>query len=498
MSTYKTVVGSFFLVASKMIVRMLGLVSTLILARLLVPEDFGLVAIAMITLKLFDVLGQTGSKQYIIRKDQVDDDDLNTAWTLDVLFRVTLAIILMALSSLIASIYGDERLGPLLIAISFLSIFSSLTNPGLFLLEREQNYKPLFKLSVSLKILAVITTITLAVIYQNYWALILGQVSTVLFKLIGSYIIHPYRPKKSLVKFHQQFSFSKWMLAKGIVGYSRSQLDTVLVNFNFNASAVGNYHIMKYISSMPSSELITPATQPLLATFSQSKDNPSHLNYQFCISLYILSLISIPLSLFFYEFHRDIVLILLGQQWVDMSEVFGNLSLLIISSAFSGLAINALTAKNKIKHMFVLDLLSLVVMAITLFNLKGILLPEFALARVLVDVAMTLPLLIFVIFFSLKIQLFRIIRLIMSPLLATLLGLYLCQTINFSSAHALVNIIINGALFSVAYIVLILLGNKLLLSGMDEKSYFDKQMLNLINRTGLSKLITLKSDQSKP
>lgn len=91
--TQKTIKSSIVIMCSRLVQRSIGIVSLLILSRLLTPTDFGVVALATMLVFLCDSLSESGAQQYIIQKKQLDDVDLNTAWSLNILLKSLLAMI---------------------------------------------------------------------------------------------------------------------------------------------------------------------------------------------------------------------------------------------------------------------------------------------------------------------------------------------------------------------------------------------------------------------
>jgi lipopolysaccharide exporter len=477
----KTILGSFILVSSKIVVRLLGLISTLVLARVLIPEDFGIVAISLIVLSFFDLLTLTGGKQYIIQLKDVSENDLNTAWSLNLLLKTAIVFALIVLAPFIAEHYNDERLTWVLIVISALSILESLGNPGLFLFAREQNYVPIFKLSVVQKVFTVAFTIGCALWFKNYWALVIGHLVSNLVKLVGSYIIHDFRPKFRLNNVRKQWDFSKWMMSKGVVGYARSQMDTFLVSNFYSPASVGSYHVMKYISSMPATEIIAPATQPLLATFSKSRDDEKKLQYQYSLCLLVLVVIAMPISLFINTFHQPIVSLLLGEQWLEYSNVFGVLSLLIISTALGSIASQALVAKKKLKYLFYYDVVSLCIMTAVLLGFEHSSLYQFAVLRTSVDVFLVTVLFLYTSQLVLKLSLINIAKLLLPSIISSISALYVIKFISFVSETVFIELFVNGACFFVVYLVIALGIYSPLLRNSEEGNYLVSSGKNIIS-----------------
>ena len=102
--------SSFLLLIIRLIQRSIGLISTLILARVLTPNDFGIVAISVLVVHFCDALSATGSQQYIVQKTDVDSDDVNSAWTIDIIMKLALWIILVLAVPLISSFYDRPEI----------------------------------------------------------------------------------------------------------------------------------------------------------------------------------------------------------------------------------------------------------------------------------------------------------------------------------------------------------------------------------------------------
>jgi O-antigen/teichoic acid export membrane protein len=381
----KAFYGSLTLTFSRLSERLLGLISTLITARLLMPEDFGIVAIAMIVIAFFTVLGLTGSTQYIIQKDTISESDVNTAWTIDVMVKSTIFLVLLAIAPLVSDYYDDERLTDVIYALSIMSLLSGFTNPALMLKQREQSYKVILILDVVKKLFAIVTVITIAYLYRNYWAMVLGHIMSNFIGLIGSYIVVKYKPKFCLEGLKQQWLFTRWMLAKGFLGYFRAQIDTILVSNFFGTSQVGAYHVTKYIATMPGSQVVTPATTPLLASFSRTKNKPEDFEHQIKLTFLVLQLIALPMSAFLFTFSLPFVEVLLGKNWVDYHHIFGILALLTMSLSIGNVSSQIIVAKGRVKSLFYYDLLSFLAIVAVLFSLNNVELSTFAWSRVAID-----------------------------------------------------------------------------------------------------------------
>jgi lipopolysaccharide exporter len=385
--------GSVILICTKMSEKLLGLVSTLVLARILLPEDFGIIAISLLVISFMNTIANSGGREYIIRKDTVNDEDINTFWTLNLCLKVGIVALVMLGTPFIAGYYEDERLLPLIPILSLMMLISALTNPALVICQRNQDYIPLLKIDITKKVFAISLSISAALYFQNYWALIIGHLASATTTFIYSYIMFSYRPKLTLTKLREQWAFSQWMLARSVLGFSRSQLDTFFVSTFFSASALGGFHISKYISNMPASEVLGPALEPLLASYSKNKHVVEDFKHQITLTIMVVAATAFPMTAFIFYNSFDIVSFILGESWLKYSSLFAFLSLLVIPQTIGKVAGCIITSTGKINLLFFYDLLSLITMIGILYSLRNSTLEWLTLGKLATELVMVFCLL---------------------------------------------------------------------------------------------------------
>lgn len=327
----KRVIGSsVLLVTRSFILKFIGMLSTLVLARVLVPEDFGLVAMAMLVVAFIEVFGKTGAGQYVMRAHEVDDDLLQSVWTLGLIFRIVLASSLLLLSPLISDAYSEPKLTELLWAFAALMLLQGLRNsPGSMLLRRDQRYEKIAKVDVIGKILSATVAVTVAIIYESYWALVVGKAVSMAVNVVGSYLIHPARPAWNTSRIREIFGFSSWILLQAMFGYFRVQFDTLLVSMTFGSAQLGSFHTMKYLAFIPHSQILLPATTPLLREFSKSRDNTGYFAFQHNLAFIVGACVALSITTMMTLGNQQLVEVFLGSKWVDFTDLFFWFCLLI-------------------------------------------------------------------------------------------------------------------------------------------------------------------------
>jgi lipopolysaccharide exporter len=478
----KALIGSFTLTFSKLSERLLGLISTLVLARLIVPDDFGIIAISLLVLGFFGVFSNTGSISYIIQKESVDDDDLNTAWTIDILVKNIVFVLLLISAPFAADFYDDERLSSVISVLGLMLVISSFGNPAFMLLRRNQSYGLIFKLDIFKKVVAVIVMLVVAFTYKNYWAMVSGHIVASVIQLVGSFVLVKYRPAFSMKGAKQQWLFTKWMLSKGMMGYTRSQLDTFLVSKFFGLAEVGAYHVMKYISTMPGSQIIEPATNPLLATFSRNKNDLANLQHQYKLVLVVVLSLALPLTTYLYVFSLPIVQILLGDNWVQHHEVFAVLSLLTFSFAIGNVSSQIIVCTGKIKSLFYYDLLTVVLMLGVLFSVANQSIQTFALYRVMFDWVAVILLTFFTMKTILKLNFFYFVNLFCSLSIIGILAGYLAKLTFIEDINVFIGLVLSSVVFGLVWLAGCFMAYKLHFYKTQEGSHIAFLMVSAKNK----------------
>lgn len=335
--------------------KLVGLVSTLILARILTPEDFGLVAIATLAYGLVEVVSITGSEQYVITSKDVTNDTLDTAFTYNIFLKTLIALVFFVGSPFLAAFFNDERLTPVFMVLSAMLMVSGATNPQVYLLKKNQNYGKLVKNIIVVKLIATAAAIITALVTRSYWALIVGQFIAYTGPVIGSYIIAPYKPKLNFKNLKNQFNFSGWLLPSSIFGYFRSQVDMIFVSKVFDAASVGAYHVMKYLTFIPSQHLVTPMTEPLLAQLSNIKNNKTYFIQMFNVSLLLTLCITVPICQLLFTHSEFIINLILGEKWIQYADLLKIFSIATLMLAVYNQSNNCFLIYTKTKFIFALE-----------------------------------------------------------------------------------------------------------------------------------------------
>ncbi len=174
--------------------RIFALLSSIVLARLLAPAEFGIAGMAAVATGLVAVFTEIGIFQAVIYKQDDSAEFLNTAWWLSLLRGLGMFLITFLTAGWVASFFNTPQLKPVLMAMSLIYVLNGMNSIGLILLQRELEFKKLSALNILAAAAGLAAAISAALVFKNVWAIVFSSLAQAVVTLIGSYIIHNFRP----------------------------------------------------------------------------------------------------------------------------------------------------------------------------------------------------------------------------------------------------------------------------------------------------------------
>jgi O-antigen/teichoic acid export membrane protein len=358
----KITAGAAWMVLLRIGVRIIGLISTLILVRLLEPSDFGIVAMAMSIFAVIELLTAFSFDVAIIQNQEAGDDEYNAAWTLNVLLGVFAATVLLLLAYPAAGFYDEPRLAAVISVLALSAIFQGAENIGLVEFRKFLTFHKEFIFQFAVKIAAFVTTVSLALLYRTYWALVAGIVVSKAAGAVLSYFVHPYRPHFSLKAVSSIFDFSKWLFINNIIFFCRYRAPDFIVGKISGTTGLGLFSVAYEISNLPTTELIAPINRALLPGFSQMTTASDRMSRGLAKAAATLALVSIPAGIGIAATADLLVPVLLGSKWMAAVPLIEILALFGAIGAVQSPIGTALIALGKPNVVALLSLSSIVVM----------------------------------------------------------------------------------------------------------------------------------------
>jgi len=309
--------GSSWAVALTWTLRGIGLINTVILARLLAPEDFGLVTMASLAFGFLGAFVNLGTGTLLIRQPEASREHCDTAWTISLLRGMLVAVTLVVTAPLIAAYFREERVIPLVYIVAFNSVLLGALNVGLVLMRKELDFAREFRYTVLSRLFTFAVTIALAFALRSYWALVIGTAVGVVFECWLSYLMHPYRPKLSLARAREYIRFSLALVPLNICSYLTAKVDSFVVGRIAPVSTLGIYNVAADLSTMLTSDLTSQIGRALYASYAKLTDDYTKLRDAYLKSLSALVIVNVAFGLGLFAVSADFVAVVLGPKWSD-------------------------------------------------------------------------------------------------------------------------------------------------------------------------------------
>lgn len=308
--------GAAWMMAARLADRLVGVFSTLILARVLTPADFGLVAMAMAVIGLIELASAFGFEVPLVRAVQPSRALYDTVWTLNLLFGVGCAAATALSAAPAAHFYNDERLFPIMLILALGWAVGSLANVGTVDYRRHLDFAKEFRFLMAARIVTFSITIPCALIFRSYWALIAGISAGRLATVLSSYWWHPYRPRLCLASARELFSFSLWIFIDKIASFGNARAADFVLGRTHGASEVGVYRLAEEIGYLPGSEFVAPINRAFLPGASRLVEGGRSMVEVISIATGIVALILVPACLGIAAVADPLVRAMLGQKWL--------------------------------------------------------------------------------------------------------------------------------------------------------------------------------------
>ncbi len=343
----KTFFATLWTVGSRMAVRFIGVISLVILAKILGPEDYGLVGKAAVIYGFLEMITELGLESALIANRNASPDHYNSAWTIHIMRGMLIALILVVVAMPASNIMQEDRLELIIYCYAAISFLRGFYNIGVVEFRKNMVFSKDFYYSLYQKICGFVVTITIAYVWETYWALIAGIAASMVAQIISSYWMSPMRPRFSLVEFGSLFHFSKWMVLNEIIGAVAVKVDGFLLSIYSTTANVGIYNMSYEISGVPSTEVAMPVARACTPSFSKLTDNFAEFSKMYVDTISIVFAIVIPAATGVSLLAEPIVLVALDDSWVEAIPVIQVLALYGLCRASYPTFISASLASNR-------------------------------------------------------------------------------------------------------------------------------------------------------
>lgn len=323
--------GVFYTALAKYSNIVISILIGAVLARLLSPEEFGIVAIITVFISFFNLLSSFGFGAAIVQNQSLTDEDLSSIFSFTIVFGFVLSAIFFIGSPLISAFYGKEELTNLSRLMAVTILFYTFQIVPNALITKNLRFKEIGIISVIIHLITGAAAILLAYLGFSYYALIINGILNAVLLFIAYFFLAPVKLsfKIRLSSIRKIIKFSTYQFLFQFINYFAGNTDNLLIGKFFSASALGYYDKAYKLMLMPVQNLtfvITPVLHPVLSKFQNDKKIIYEAYYKI---VKLLALIGFPLSIFLFFNAYEIVNIMYGPQWDQSIPVFKLLALAV-------------------------------------------------------------------------------------------------------------------------------------------------------------------------
>lgn len=387
--------------ALRVITRGFSFVKIAILARILLPQQFGIYGIAALELAFLEKITETGINVYLIQLKKDVEKYINSAWVISIIRGLILSAAIYISAPLVSGFFNSAESETMLRLITLVPFVRAFINPSIVKLEKDLEFNKEFFIRLSILLVDSVVSAVLALVSKNPTALVWGLTAGAIVELMISHIFIKPRPKFifELNKLKNVINRGKWVTASGIFDYFFREGDDIVVGKILNTQELGLYQVAYKISILPITEVASVVNKVTFPVFTKISGDFNRLKKAFVKTIIAVTLLTLPIGILLYFFPKQIILLILGENWVGAVDVLRILSLFGVLSALIGPSSSLFLALNKQEYTAAFTLVSILGLAITIVPLVRLYGIVGAGISAMIGLLISLP---FVLYFTIK------------------------------------------------------------------------------------------------
>jgi O-antigen/teichoic acid export membrane protein len=337
--------GATGAVFSQVSVYLIQMVGVIVLARLLTPEDFGLVAMVTAIDVFVRMFRNLGLMDAIVQREEINHKQVSTLFWINAAFGLSLTLFFMSMAPLIAWFYREPRLVLIAVLISLDYVFGGISTQHRALLKRSLQMYRWAANEIAATTIGFGTAIILAWQGWGYWAIVARVIAFAVAQAVGSWLFCQWRPGLPAwgTGIRPMLLFGRDMLGNNFLNFVSESFDKILIGRFQGAQALGHYSRAYHLFLAPAQQLTVPLTSVAVATLSRLQNEPEKYRRYFMNAITMVAFVGFPISGMLTIMGKDIVSLLLGPQWDIAGRIFCVFGV--------GIGIHILYATNMWLHM---------------------------------------------------------------------------------------------------------------------------------------------------
>jgi lipopolysaccharide exporter len=360
-----------------------------VMARLLDPGAFGLMAMAMVTVRVANYFAQLGIGPAIVQKKLLDDADIRVAFTLSVALGFAAAGVIYAIAPLVGEWLGHHQLVDIVRLLSLAFILGGLSTVSVYLLRRRLRFKAIALVETFSYVLGYgACGVVLALIGAGVWSLVGAVLCQNLITLVLGYLLthHPVVPVFDRQAIRHFYDFGSRYSLIGFLEFVGSNLDTVVIGRFLGDIATGIYNRAFMLTNLPVQHMVNSITKVMFPILSETQHDRYKIGQAYLVFLFLIGSLTGAICFGMIPAAGDLVLTMLGDKWKGATPVLQVLAVAVPFVFLSHIAGIILDALGMLRPKLAIQSASIAVLAVMMYFLSAIGLTGFALAVVISEI----------------------------------------------------------------------------------------------------------------
>ena len=320
---HKALKGSKWVFLSSVLSKSFQFITTVILARLLLPADFGIIAISQIIIGIVSLFQDMGMTQALIQKKENIEESADTVFLFNIFWSLILYIAVFIAAQYIGAFFGNNEAVAVLRVLCLSFLFQPFNIISNALMKKEFYFKRLFNITLWPAIFSSLASIILAYFGFGVWALVLGILTGNLLNAVFAWLSISWRPafKFNMGIVKDMLNFGGAISMQNVIIWFENTFDDILVGRWLGTPLLGVYRLGYNIAIIPASQIAGPINDVVYSTFVKLQDNKADLKRFFLYIIKYVSLITFPVGAFLFTASGILVTTVLGEKWSESIQV---------------------------------------------------------------------------------------------------------------------------------------------------------------------------------
>lgn len=318
MTVGKKVVSSLsWLVVTRFSAQLITWIVTIIVIRLLTPGDYGLMAMAMVSISLFSLLNEMGMGSVLVQKKDLDKGTVEHVFGVLLIVNIALYVLLFLAAPSLAEFFKESRLTTVIEVLALQFLLGSLSVVPSSILRHRMDFRRKSLVDFSSMIAGSFSTLGFALAGQGVWSLVFGQLISVTVGTIGmNFVVRQwYKPRFSLSGIKEIWKFGGLVTLNRVLWFFYSQADTFIIGKILGKESLGFYSVARDLASLPMDKVMGILNEVGFSAFSRIQHDRNLVNAHLCKAARILSFIAFPVFFGISSVTPEIVQAFLGEKW---------------------------------------------------------------------------------------------------------------------------------------------------------------------------------------